>query len=319
MQNLNIKIGKMFEEIKKRRVRKLFYNTGFVDVLNKVCSVMLSVTKDGVNENSHQQQWNTWKWGHSVLRGKLQELLDQGYDSVTTNYIYSYYNELYKRFNHVDNVVGSEIDIYLEKKISEQTKEIVFAIDVDSVLRNNLGEMVKLYNQEFNENMTIDDITDYKTDISFPRIEDETGTTSSQWFFQDHSEELFVKAKPFKHAKEDINELRKVGKVIIVTYQKTILNKVQTLEWLDKNGIKYDGIVFAKDKSIVECDYFIDDNDWNFNGCKASHGILINAPYNRNLNLEELRRKTYCKEIIRFNSLHDFVVELKNTLTYSHE
>jgi 5'(3')-deoxyribonucleotidase len=121
-----------------------------------------------------------------------------------------------------------------------------------------------------------------------------------------------VKAKPFEHASEDIMELRKIGKVIIVTYQKTILNKVQTLEWLDKNGIKYDGIVFAKDKSIVECDYFIDDNDWNFNGCKASHGILINAPYNQNLNLEELMRKTYCKEIIRFNSLHDFVVDLKN-------
>jgi 5'(3')-deoxyribonucleotidase len=303
----------MFEEIKKRRVRKLFYNTGFVDVLNKVCSVMMSITKDGVNENSNKQYWNTWKWARVVLHQKLEEITRCEYDSVTTDYIYSYYNELVKRFEHVDNVVGAKIDDYIEKKLLEQKDEIVFAIDVDSVLRNNLGEMVKLYNEEFNEDMTVEDIKNYKTDISFPRIEEETGQTSSQWFFQDHSEELFVKAKPFENASEDVAELRKLGKVIIVTYQKTTLNKVQTLEWLDNNGIKYDGIVFVKDKSIVDCDYFIDDNDWNFNGCKASHGILINAPYNRNLNLEELRRKTYCKEIIRFNSLHDFVVELKNT------
>lgn len=306
----------MFEEIKKRRVKKMFYNTGFVDVLNKVCSVMMSITKDGVNENSNQQYWNTWRWGHSVLHQKLEEITRCEYDSVTMNYVYSQYNELMKRFEHVDNIVGAKIDDYIEKKVLEQKDKIVFAIDVDSVLRNNLGEMVKLYNQEFNENMTIDDITDYKTDISFPRIEDETGKTSSQWFFQEHSNELFVEAEPFEHASDDIMELRKFGKVIIVTYQKTKLNKQQTLDWLDKNNIQYDGIVFVKDKSIVDCDYFIDDNDWNFNGCKASHGILINAPYNRNLNLEELRRKTYCKEIIRFNSLHDFVVELKESLNY---
>lgn len=303
----------MFEEIKKRRVRKLFYNTGFVDVLNKVCSVMMSITKDGVNENSNKQYWNTRRWGHSVLRQKLEEITRREYDSVTMDYVYSQYNELMKRFEHVDNIVSANIDDYNEKKLLEQKDEIVFAIDVDSVLRDNLGEMVKLYNEEFNEDMTVEDIKNYKTDISFPRIEEETGQTSSQWFFQEHSNELFVEAKPFEHASDDIMELRKIGKVIIVTYQKTKLNKQQTLDWLDKNNIQYDGIVFVKDKSIVDCDYFIDDNDWNFNGCKASHGILINAPYNRNLNLEELRRKTYCKEITRFNSLHDFVVELKNT------
>lgn len=302
----------MFEAIKKRRVKKMFYNTGFVDVLNKVCSVMMSITKDGVNENSNTQYWNAWRWAHVVLHQKLEEITRCEYDSVTTDYIYSYYNELVKRFEHVDNMVGAKIDDYNEKKLLEQKDEIVFAIDVDSVLRDNLGEMVKLYNEEFNEDMTVEDIKNYKTDISFPRIEEETGQTSSQWFFQDHSEELFVKAKPFENASEDVAELRKLGKVIIVTYQKTTLNKVQTLEWLEKNGIKYDGIVFVKDKSIVDCDYFIDDNDWNFNGCRARQGILINAPYNKDVNLAELKKSTYCKDIARFNSLHEFVLDLKN-------
>lgn len=302
----------MFEANKKRRVRKLFYNTGFVDVLNKVCSVMMSITKDGVNENSNKQYWNTWRWAHVVLHQKLEEITRCEYDSVTMDYVYSQYNELMKRFEHVDNIVGAKIDDYIEKKLLEEKDEIVFAIDVDSVLRDNLGEMVKLYNEEFNEDMTVEDIKNYKTDISFPRIEEETGQTSSQWFFQDHSEELFVKAKPFENASEDVAELRKLGKAIIVTYQKTTLNKVQTLEWLDKNGIKYDGIVFAKDKSIVECDYFIDDNDWNFNGCRARQGILINAPYNKDVNLVELKKNTCCKDIARFNSLHEFVLDLKN-------
>ena len=187
-------------------------------------------------------------------------------------------------------------------------KELTIAIDVDGVLRDNLGEMVDLYNKEFKDNKKVEDITEFKTEISFPRILQESGVTSSQWFFQDHSKELFVDAKPFANAAADIKKLQKYGKIIIVTYQKSFLNKHQTLEWLEKNGIEPDGICFLRDKTQLHADYFIDDNDWNFIGCNCPYGALINAPYNKKTNVNDLLNQSNCEKIERYKSFHDFVV-----------
>jgi len=186
-------------------------------------------------------------------------------------------------------------------------ENLVFAIDVDGVLRNNLSTMVELYNKNFDDNKTVDDVTDFMTEVSFPKIEELTGQTASSWFFQKHSKELFEEAESFPHIKEDIETLQKYGKVIVVTYQKSFLNKRQTLDWLEKEGINPDGLCFLKNKTMVQSDYFIDDNDWNFINANADCGVLINAPYNKNVNLSILKEKSNCFEIKRFNSLHDFV------------
>lgn len=195
-------------------------------------------------------------------------------------------------------------------------KKFTFYIDVDGVLRDNLGIMVDIYNKNFNENKTVDEITDFKTEISFPRIAEETGVTSSQWFFQDHAKEIFSDAPGFPDIKKDIDELRNIGDVVIVTYQKTTANKMQTLEWLEKNGVEYDGICFLRNKTRFkakddEVIYFIDDNDWNFCGNQATIGVLINAPYNKNMDLDKLKGMSLCEEIYRCASLHEFVEKIK--------
>ena len=195
-------------------------------------------------------------------------------------------------------------------------KKLIIAIDVDGVLRDNLGIMVDLYNKNFDDNKSVDDITEFKTELSFPKIAEQTGITSSKWFFQDHAKEIFSEAPGFPEIKNDIDELRKLGEVIIVTYQKTTMNKIQTLEWLEKNGIEYDGICFLRDKSKLKAKenerlIFVDDNDWNFCGNQANIGILINAPYNKNTDLKKLKKMSFCDDIQRFNSLHEFVVKLK--------
>jgi len=188
-----------------------------------------------------------------------------------------------------------------------ENKNLVFAIDVDGVLRNNLSTMVDLYNKNFDDNKTVDDITDFMTEVSFPKIESVTGQTASTWFFQEHSKEIFEDAESYPHIKEDIETLQKYGKVIIVTYQKTFLNKRQTLDWLEKEGINPDGICFLKDKTVIHSDFFVDDNDWNFIKSNSTIGILINAPYNKGVNIEMLKEKSNCFDIQRFKSLHDFV------------
>lgn len=185
-------------------------------------------------------------------------------------------------------------------------KKLTIAIDVDGVLRDNLQIMVDLYNKEFQAQMTVDDIKDFRTEITFPKIEPTTGKTASEWFFQDHSKEIFLNAKSFENVAEDIKHLKEVANIVIITYQKSFNNKWQTLAWLEANGIEYDGLIFMKDKTKLICDFLIDDNDWNFIGSNAKTGILINAPYNKGKSLEKLKATGNCEKIIRYTSLHNF-------------
>ena len=191
----------------------------------------------------------------------------------------------------------------------DNSYNFTFAIDCDEVLRKTLDRMVELYNKHFYAQKTKEEIKDYKVENSFPEIEEVTGMTASHWFFQEHSTELFLDTEPFPHIKEDIDTLRKYGKVVILTYQKSYQNKIETLMWLQKYGIEADGVCFLKDKTMLTADYLVDDNDWNFNGSHVKHGVLIDAPYNLTKDPEDIKRNSECETLERCANLHEFVVK----------
>lgn len=166
-------------------------------------------------------------------------------------------------------------------------KNLVFAIDCDEVLRSTLCNMVRIYNEEIGDNMKCDDVKEFDVSVSFPRIEKETGIPAQEWFFDCHSKELFLESKAIKGAKKAVDILKKYGKVVILTYQRSCENKLHTLEWLCKNKMAVDDICFLKDKNLLQCDYLIDDNVSNFIGSCAKHAILITAPYNEKFDVED--------------------------------
>lgn len=183
-----------------------------------------------------------------------------------------------------------------------------FGIDIDEVLRGLLPEMIRLYNERYGESLTLEDIKDFDVDVSFPKIKEETGRSASHWFFQEHGRELFYESPAIEGAVEAIKTLKALGEeVFIVSYQKSFANKLDTLQWLQKHEIEYDGICFVKNKTLIHLDYMIDDNDWNFILCNCTHGIVITAPYNKNTNLSLLKMGSNCATMQRFDSLKDFV------------
>ena len=195
----------------------------------------------------------------------------------------------------------------MNMKTNEKFDGIVtFGIDCDEVLRSLLDGMVSLYNENFGENMTRDEVKDFDVDVSFPKVMEFTGETASKWFFQEHSHELFLKSPALPGMKKAIETLQKYGQVIIVTYQKSFQNKLDTLNWLNDNGIHPDGLCFLKNKTLLHLDWMIDDNDWNLIGCNAKNAVLITAPYNEDIDISVLRNKTNCELLCRFNSLEDF-------------
>ena len=191
-------------------------------------------------------------------------------------------------------------------------KRPVIAIDVDGVLRNNLGLMVNMYNREFNVNVKESDIKAFKTEISFPLIQERLHMSSSDYFFHSRAREIFFEAPAYPNVKEDIERLKEFADIVIITYQKDYTNKNYTLRWLEKNGIEPNGICFLRDKTIVHCDALIDDNDWNFLGTHVGTSVLVTQPYNADIDLDELITKTNSRQIVRVKSLHDFTEKYIN-------
>ena len=208
-------------------------------------------------------------------------------------------------------------------------KDLVFGIDCDGVLRDSLKDMVRIYNAEIGDDMKVSDVKNFNVDVSFPRIYKETGIPAAEWFFDCHSEELFLNSKPIKGVQWAMRILREFGKVVIVTYQRSCENKLHTIEWLCRNKLMCDDVCFLKDKGLFRCDYFVDDNISNFEGSNSKNAVLISAPYNTDVKLydedgEEIKAedsalaKIYkisnCENAMRFNSLKSFAEYINRTI-----
>lgn len=199
--------------------------------------------------------------------------------------------------------------------------KLIFGIDCDGVLRDSLKDMVRIYNTEIGDTMKVEDVKNFNVDISFPRIYNETGIPAAEWFFDCHSEELFRDSKPIRGVQWAMRILRQLGKVVIVTYQRSCENKLHTIEWLCRNKLMCDDVCFLKDKGLFKCDYFIDDNLENFRGSHSRNAVLITAPYNKDVvfynedgekiesadsALSKIREISNCEKALRFNSLKQF-------------
>lgn len=178
---------------------------------------------------------------------------------------------------------------------------MLIKIDIDGVLRNILEPMCKLYNDEFGTEITPDEVDRYRVDEMFPLIKEVYNKSAVEFFFDTNSFFVFRMAPKYKGVSKAINKLRKLGhKIVIVSYQRTLYNKIDTLLWLMTNKINYDDICFTSDKDIVKGDVMVDDNpEFLYQITGDCQTVLIDMPYNRE-----------CKDFNRFSSFIDFANSL---------
>lgn len=191
-------------------------------------------------------------------------------------------------------------------------KKYKFLVDLDDVLRDTTKKMVEIYNKSFRTKMTYEDVTEYNVNKAFPKVVKKFGD-ARKWFFETHAYEVFMESDAISESVDAIKKLQEYGTVHIVTKQYSPEDKVFAILWLDNFGVKYNSISFVETKDIIDCDFFIDDFQDNFIGCgrEGAVGVLLNAPYNRNVGLEELRKKTKFGKFVRFDSLSEFVNNIK--------
>ena len=175
---------------------------------------------------------------------------------------------------------------------------MVIKIDIDGVLRNILKPMCELYNDEFCTDIKPKDVNRYNVNEMFPLVKEVFGISAVEYFFERHSYSVFRCAPRYEGVTKAINKLRKLGhKIVIVSFQKSLENKIDTLNWLKSNKIYYDDICFTSNKNIVNGDVMIDDNpDFLYQITGNCQTILIDMPYNQE-----------CKDFTRFSTFVDFV------------
>lgn len=151
------------------------------------------------------------------------------------------------------------------------------AIDMDEVIADFNPKHLRVFNRDYNESLTVNDLMGTRLRELRPQLKNEImAYLNDPAFFRD----LDV----MKDSQEVIKWLSERFEVFITTAAMEFPTSFTAkYEWLKEHFPFIDGMnyVFCGDKSIIHADYLIDDNVRHFHEFKGQ-GILFTAPHNIN-------------------------------------
>ena len=149
------------------------------------------------------------------------------------------------------------------------------AIDMDEVIADFKSKHLRLFNRDYNENLTVEDLKVARLRDLRPHLKDEIRRyLDDPTFFRD--------LEVMKDSQEVIRELSERYEIFITTAAMEVPTSFAAkYEWLKEHFgfLNEMNFVFCGDKSIVRADYLIDDNVSHFERF-VGQGILFTAPHN---------------------------------------
>lgn len=149
------------------------------------------------------------------------------------------------------------------------------AIDMDEVMADAVSKHLQLFNKDYREEITLDDLKGRKLNDLRPHLRDEIlGYFNDQSFFSD--------LNVMEGCQETVRELHKYYEIFIATAAMEVPTSFAAkYQWLKKHFpfLSDMNFVFCGDKSILNADYLIDDNSRHFKHF-IGQGILFTAPHN---------------------------------------
>jgi len=164
-------------------------------------------------------------------------------------------------------------------------------IDCDNIL-NNLTEVVlKIYNEDWNDNLKMDDIVKYQ-------IENFIKQPAKEKFYKYFTQKrVWKQISPIADSIKYINKLREDGHDLYLCTKTEPYNAYKKSEWCFRNyGFKpRKNFLCVPDKTMIRADILIDDCLDNFGG--QDYSIVLDYPWNRNTDDENIIRASSWKEI----------------------
>jgi 5'(3')-deoxyribonucleotidase len=152
------------------------------------------------------------------------------------------------------------------------------AIDMDEVMADTLGHCLRLYNSDFDLQLTPDD---FHGRYLFEVIEEEHHGHVRTYF---QREDFFAMISLMEDSQEVVRDLSQSYEIFVASAAMDVpCSFAAKFEWLNRHFpfIPASHIVFCGDKSIIAADYLIDDNVRHLNNFRGE-GIIFTAPHNVN-------------------------------------
>lgn len=159
---------------------------------------------------------------------------------------------------------------------------MIVLVDVDSTVANLMPEWLRLYNNDYSDNLTVDKITDWEmTNFVHP----DCGKNIYSYLFLDT---LYDNVKPIDGALEGLQFIESLGhRVVFVSSGVYAYPKYQWMERNKFNVGKYgSNYIVCHDKSLINGNLLIDDGVHNIQAFNHWQSILFDQPWNRNFNWE---------------------------------
>lgn len=160
--------------------------------------------------------------------------------------------------------------------------QLTIAVDVDGTVADLYPELFRLYNKDYNDNLTYQGAMKSYEHTSWG-VKPECGNKILDYFDLPN---LYDNIVPITGALEGISYLRNLGYRIVFNSSCFINRSDDKLKWLIKhkfiksNNRLFKDWIVVSDKSLINAHIMIDDrpeNIYNFKGI----GILFDQPYNR--------------------------------------
>jgi 5'(3')-deoxyribonucleotidase len=153
------------------------------------------------------------------------------------------------------------------------------AVDMDEVLADALGKLIRLYNAEFSENLTVEDMWgNWMVNVLPAERQDRLMAYLQE---KDFFEDLAV----MPDSQRVLERLSGRYEIFVATAAMEFPNSFgPKFRWLERHFpfLSPTRFVFCGDKSILHADYLIDDMPRHFQRF-AGQGILFTAAHNANV------------------------------------
>lgn len=153
---------------------------------------------------------------------------------------------------------------------------MIIVVDCDNILNNLCEAVLEVYNEEWDDNLKIENITQYYMDTF---VKEPAKKTFYHYFY---NKDVWKKIKSNPDAKKYINLLREQGHRVLLCTATEPYNVYKKSQWCFREyGFDPRKEFFScPDKTLLRADILIDDYPKNFGGAK--YHICLNAPWNIN-------------------------------------
>lgn len=159
-------------------------------------------------------------------------------------------------------------------------KKLTILVDMDDVLENLVECWVNELNKKCGSSLREEDITDWRIAKFFPQL------TKDDLFSPLNTTEFWEKISPMQNAQEVLKRLIDDGhtiRIVTASHYATVPAKIKRLLEMYPY-LKWEDVIVASDKSLVNGDIMIDDGTHNLETTSCDLLILFDRPHNRSYN-----------------------------------